>query len=83
MTTRSIFRNLHTEARHGLFRRPGHLHMNRQMVLPLLLALVPLSRTPGIARRIVAQSTLPESEQDAFATRFQRAAEHGLRLTVQ
>ncbi len=35
----------------------------------------PLSRNPGIARRIVAQSTLPVSEQDSFARNFQAASE--------
>jgi hypothetical protein len=35
----------------------------------------PLSRNPRIARRIIAQSTLPSSEQSSFAERFQAAAE--------
>ncbi len=38
-------------------------------------AFPPLSRSPRMARRIVAQSTLPVSEQDSFAKHFQAASE--------
>lgn len=37
--------------------------------------LPPLSRSPRIARRIVAQSPLPDAEQTEFTSRFQAAAE--------
>ena len=37
--------------------------------------LPPLSLSPRIARRIVAQTSLENSDQNEFATRFQRAAE--------
>lgn len=38
----------------------------------------PLSRNPAIARRIVAQSTLPITEQDSFARNFQTTADKWL-----
>lgn len=38
----------------------------------------PLSRNPAIARRIVAQSTLPIADQDSFARNFQTTAEKWL-----
>ena len=48
----------------------------------------PLSRSPRIARRIVAHTTHLKSDQNEFATRFQRSAEdwiasHGATITGQ